>query len=1135
MITIRARAWGLTVVSLVLLATAMGGASGAVGPPDGLVGGPARLAADAGTGILVSEVVTGGQGASDEFVELYNASTVIVDLTGLELVYASASGATISRKVVWTSPTQVSPGHHLLIANGAGTYAATADAVYSGGISSSGGTLALRSIGAASVDSLSWGDASGPLVEGRPGPAPPAASSLERLPGGALGNGQDTDDNAADTWVQSAPVAQGLADSPTPGPTPDPSQGPPRVTVAEARVLPAGAEVEIVARLTTPLGHTAFGTGAFAQDESAGIALELGSGEWAPWPTGSDVLARGRVADRNGQATVVLAVADDLSYLGSGPPRDLSVIETGAAGEELEARLVRLRGLITTDPRTAETGFAVDVDDGSGPLAVIAVDRSGVDPTDLPRGADVEITGVIGQRDSSGTGLGGYRLYLRDGMDVIRHDPTPTPTPSPRPTPTLSPRPTPTATSTPTPTPRPTPSPTARPTPSSTARPTPITEARAAAIGSTVTVRGTVTVETGRIVDEEFLVIQDATAGIGVRLAAGGQTSGFRRGQVLTVTGRVADPYGAQELRPTQADVSVTGVDSPPTPRTLRAADLSEATEGRLARLTGRVAKVESGSSGSFALTLADDSGEARVYIFGSTGAARERFTVGQRVRATGIVGQRESAADAGDGHRLWPRDGSDLEILAQPTPSATPRATPRPTPRQTPRQTSRPTVSPSSRPPGGPMPIAEALRRGGLATVEGTVTAPAGLLDGDGRRVTIQDASGAVLIRLPEGERPASVGSALRVTGTVGTYYGAPQLEVDDPPTPLGRRDIAPQKLQRPPAARDEWRLVSVEGLVTDVSRSGTAWRAELSLGGQGSLPVAGIAASGIDAATLEEGRRATVIGLVRRAYPTASDQRLAVVPRSGGDIRLGPAGAGSPAGGAGASSAPGGGLGSGAPFPGIGPGSSTGSGLVPGAPASSPGSPTPPGLSDEAPLDALLSELPDLLGRRVRVGGRVTSLGSETIELHDGTGTGRLRIAEGAFAADLAPAIGEVVNAVGTVTAGPEKGSVEVRVASLADITTPGAVLVSALRAPSPPPVDPSLGPSLPATPRHDPGAGGPATLLLVLLSIALGSVALGIAWYRRRHAAEEDEGEAEAADEDDGELGAVGEDADLSRGRA
>ena len=35
---------------------------------------------------------------------------------------------------------------------------------------------------------------------------------------------------------------------------------------------------------------------------------------------------------------------------------------------------------------------------------------------------------------------------------------------------------------------------------------------------------------------------------------------------------------------------------------------------------------------------------------------------------------------------------------------------------------------------------------------MEGTVTTPAGLLDSDGRRVTIQDASAAVLLRLPTG-----------------------------------------------------------------------------------------------------------------------------------------------------------------------------------------------------------------------------------------------------------------------------------------------------------------------------------------------------------------------------------------------
>ena len=36
------------------------------------------------TGLLVSEVVTGGTSASDEFVEIYNASDGAIDLAGLE-------------------------------------------------------------------------------------------------------------------------------------------------------------------------------------------------------------------------------------------------------------------------------------------------------------------------------------------------------------------------------------------------------------------------------------------------------------------------------------------------------------------------------------------------------------------------------------------------------------------------------------------------------------------------------------------------------------------------------------------------------------------------------------------------------------------------------------------------------------------------------------------------------------------------------------------------------------------------------------------------------------------------------------------------------------------------------------------
>ena len=98
----------------------------------------------------------------------------MLDLGGLELVYVTASGSTISRKQSWTSLSL--PAHHrLLLANSAGAWASVADGQYSGGFASSGGTLALRALGDATViDSLSWGDAASAFVEGTPGAAPPA-------------------------------------------------------------------------------------------------------------------------------------------------------------------------------------------------------------------------------------------------------------------------------------------------------------------------------------------------------------------------------------------------------------------------------------------------------------------------------------------------------------------------------------------------------------------------------------------------------------------------------------------------------------------------------------------------------------------------------------------------------------------------------------------------------------------------------------------------------------------------------------------------------------------------------------------------------------------------------------------------
>ncbi len=67
--------------------------------------------------LVISEIVTGGASASDEFVEIYNPTAGVLPLEGLELVYVSASGATVSRRAAWDAGAAgLGPGRHLLVA-----------------------------------------------------------------------------------------------------------------------------------------------------------------------------------------------------------------------------------------------------------------------------------------------------------------------------------------------------------------------------------------------------------------------------------------------------------------------------------------------------------------------------------------------------------------------------------------------------------------------------------------------------------------------------------------------------------------------------------------------------------------------------------------------------------------------------------------------------------------------------------------------------------------------------------------------------------------------------------------------------------------------------------------------------------
>ncbi len=245
-------------------------------------------------------------------------------------------------------------------------------------------------------------------------------------------------------------------------------------------------------------------------------------------------------------------------------------------------------------------------------------------------------------------------------------------------------------------------------------------------------------------------------------------------------------------------------------------------------------------------------------------------------------------------------------------------------------------------------------------------------------------------------------------MSGTVGRAWGAPRLRADEVRV-LGTREPVAHALEGTPNASTEWRLVRVSGTIAEVHRSGDRWVAELAIGTK-RIPVQGLPGSGIPAGSVIIGRAATITGIVKRPYPTATDRRFAIVPRRPSDLVLGisrglpqPSAAGSAA------------LGSQAPLDGLGG--------LPGATA--------------APADVDLRDLGSHIGEQVRVGGLVTDIAADGVHLDDGTATGRI-VLEGP-AADLASLLqpGDAMNATGIPAA---RGEVVLVVADPAGIELVG-----------------------------------------------------------------------------------------------
>ncbi len=628
------------------------------------------MSGDVATGgpdhLVVSEVQTGGASASDEFVELYNPTPGELALDGLELIYSSASGVTVTRKAAWDAGSAaIPPGAHLLLANEAGAFAAIADATYSGGLAAGGGSVALRtSSDGTPIDAVGWGTATA-WLEGVPAAAAAAGSSIERLPGGASGSGQDTDDNVADFVVNPVPDPQNAASAPiasasttpepsptvsdtptptvtptvtpTPTPTATPTATPTILSIAEARALLDGSQARIAG---VALADSDFADGGGClTDGSAGIAV-LPDG--STFLRGDRVVASGTVDDRYAQRTLRVGPGD-LEVTGAEQEPTPAAVATGDVGESVECQLVRVTGLIAAGPTQLSSGPAFDVDDGSGPVRVLVATATGIDTGSWTRGSTVTLIGIVGQRDSSGTGSAGYRVQPRDPDDIASLTGPGTPVPSPSVTP----------------------SPSTGPDGSPPGDLLTIAQARAAEPGSTVRVRGVVTLPDG-LVDAPTAVIQDASGAIVLRL--GDSAGSVHRGTLIEVIGKRSTKSGMETIHTDIAPLLL-GTQPEPAAAAGSTGGLGEASEAHLVVVSGTVTTaVTRSTAGNLAFTIDDGSGPLRVTLFASAGFPNGAVQRDAVVEVTGVLAQETTGALPDRGYRLWPRGPADLRlVMAQP------------------------------------------------------------------------------------------------------------------------------------------------------------------------------------------------------------------------------------------------------------------------------------------------------------------------------------------------------------------------------------------------------------------------------------------------------------------------------------
>lgn len=198
-------------------------------------------------GILISEVLLGVPGGNqDEFIELYNAGTDPVDLQGYSLWYRMRADQDEQLLAAWENPTLIpGQGHYLLVREGHDV-GLIPDATFTVPLFERNGGLRLLDAAETAVDQFGWGDTAIPdYTAGAPVVAEISGGSLERLPGGELGNALTTANNATDFVLTETSNPQNSGSAPAPLPANYLS-----IAVAAPDVLEPGSAFQYLVNVT---------------------------------------------------------------------------------------------------------------------------------------------------------------------------------------------------------------------------------------------------------------------------------------------------------------------------------------------------------------------------------------------------------------------------------------------------------------------------------------------------------------------------------------------------------------------------------------------------------------------------------------------------------------------------------------------------------------------------------------------------------------------------------------------------------------------------------------------------------------------------------------------------------------------